>query len=542
MRARYYDTDINRFINQDILTGSPLESQSLNRYAYCQGNPVTQSDPFGLCPMLNLNLSERDLMHIGLGIAAMIPGVGAIASGYDAFLYFKEGNYVDGMLSLACCVVSTGKILTTVGKLAKAGKIACALSKTGTAMRAVGSIGVSSIMAVHTIENAANTCKLLVESHGELTIDVLCSGAKTLVCAAGVTGALDEFGNSVDDMKTLIKSGQACFVAGTQVLTDEGLKNIEDIQAGDYVYSTDEETGESGYKEVLNTFAKETEVLTHVSYELKDDFLSEYEEYYLDKESINHNNRDENGYHKESQEQQEDTTTYSKEIVTTMNHRFWCEGSWKTAGTLEEGDILTLADGSEAVVTEVTFEAKHTTVYNMEVADYHTYYVGEDSVWVHNMCDVQPGTSVKTKSSDELTPSGEGGSNQLLLEKTPTRRELAEQKLAEAASGINNKTIDSRTNMEIGRFIGDDRGNVFIEPVGGTTVPAGRNGVDTHTLYPNGSNYNRYNPVGHGNNTTPHGHGHIMGTGPGRRGQGPSIDVLGNVVPFNSPDAHWTIH
>ncbi len=136
----------------------------------------------------------------------------------------------------------------------------------------------------------------------------------------------------------------------------------------------------------------------------------------------------------------------------------------------------------------------------------------------------------------------EGGSNQLLLEKTPTRRELAEQKLAEAASGINNKTIDSRTNMEIGRFIGDDRGNVFIEPVGGTTVPAGRNGVDTHTLYPYGSNYNRYNPVGHGNNTTPHGHGHLMGTGPGRRGQGPSIDVLGNVVPFNSPDAHWTIH
>ena len=43
----------------------------------------------------------------------------------------------------------------------------------------------------------------------------------------------------------------------------------------------------------------------------------------------------------------------------------------------------------------------------------------------------------------------EGGSNQLLLEKTPNRRELAEQKLAELASGINNKTIDFRTNLEI---------------------------------------------------------------------------------------------
>jgi len=91
-------------------------------------------------------------------------------------------------------------------------------------------------------------------------------------------------------------------------------------------------------------------------------------------------------------------------------------------------------------------------------------------------------------------------------------------------------------------ILGGDRGNVFIEPKGGFTVPAGKNGVDTHTLYPNGSNYNRYNPIGHGNNSIPHGHGHLMGTGYGRKGQGSSIDALGNVVPFNSSDAHWTIY
>ena len=82
----------------------------------------------------------------------------------------------------------------------------------------------------------------------------------------------------------------------------------------------------------------------------------------------------------------------------------------------------------------------------------------------------------------------------------------------------------------------------MIEPVGGSTVSAGRNGVDTHTLYPNGSNYQRYNPAGHGNNLTPHGHGHAMGTGAGRRGQGASIDVNSNVVPFNSSVAHWPIY
>ena len=51
---------------------------------------------------------------------------------------------------------------------------------------------------------------------------------------------------------------------------------------------------------------------------------------------------------------------------------------------MKAGDLLTVADGTQSEVTEVTFEDRHETVYNMEVADYHTYYVGEDGVWVHN--------------------------------------------------------------------------------------------------------------------------------------------------------------
>lgn len=48
MRARYYNIDIKRFINQDVVTGSIERSSSLNRYAYVEGNPVSYIDPFGL--------------------------------------------------------------------------------------------------------------------------------------------------------------------------------------------------------------------------------------------------------------------------------------------------------------------------------------------------------------------------------------------------------------------------------------------------------------------------------------------------------------
>ena len=48
MRARYYSPDLMRFINADIVAGSISNAITLNRYAYANGNPVSNIDPFGL--------------------------------------------------------------------------------------------------------------------------------------------------------------------------------------------------------------------------------------------------------------------------------------------------------------------------------------------------------------------------------------------------------------------------------------------------------------------------------------------------------------
>ena len=47
MRARYYNPDIKRFINQDVVQGSLEDARSLNRFAYTNGNPTNGIDPFG---------------------------------------------------------------------------------------------------------------------------------------------------------------------------------------------------------------------------------------------------------------------------------------------------------------------------------------------------------------------------------------------------------------------------------------------------------------------------------------------------------------
>ena len=48
MRARYYSPVLRRFINADIVAGALSDAITLNRYAYANGNPVSNIDPFGL--------------------------------------------------------------------------------------------------------------------------------------------------------------------------------------------------------------------------------------------------------------------------------------------------------------------------------------------------------------------------------------------------------------------------------------------------------------------------------------------------------------
>lgn len=402
MRARYYNTDISRFINQDILSGSPAASQSLNRYAYCQGNPLNQTDPFGLCPQ---GMSTRDWIHLGLSIAGCIPVIGAVADIANAIMYFQEGDVLNGILSVAGACVGIGEITSAIG----VAKGICTLTRAGMALKTAGIAYTTGSMAVQTIEGVARTYALLEANDFKLNRDVLVSAGQTMLSAAATAVGFKAIGSCIDQMAYLSARGLACFTAGTRVLTEEGYKNIEDIQPGDYVYSTDEATGESGYKEVLEVFRKETEVITHVYYE--------------------------------------DAEGEIKEIETTLNHLFWNEGEWKAAGTLRAGDLLTLSDGSTVTVTGVTYEDRHTTVYNMEVADYHTYYVGEDSVWVHNTpgCGTVPGNSTNGKSgrtTDVTTGLGyDAGDNPVRIDGDWTINDMKQALLGHPPRGLGSPDI-----------------------------------------------------------------------------------------------------
>jgi len=141
--------------------------------------------------------------------------------------------------------------------------------------------------------------------------------------------------------------GQACFAAGTPILTDEGWKPIEDVRRGDRVLSAPEDDPEaaSEYRLVEETFQRYSPVM--------------------------------------------EVRVGGRTILTTAEHPFWVHGEgWRQAQQLKTGDPLRTHDGRLLPVEEAGPSREPTPVYNMRVAEYHTYFVGNPewgfSVWAHN--------------------------------------------------------------------------------------------------------------------------------------------------------------
>ncbi|MCM2997178.1 polymorphic toxin-type HINT domain-containing protein [Paenibacillus cellulositrophicus] len=159
-----------------------------------------------------------------------------------------------------------------------------------------------------------------------------------------VAGSSVAFGIGVGNVKNNGRTGTGCncFVAGTKVQTDEGEKNIEDIEVGDKVLSKNEETGEVAYKEVLLrlTMSPDEIYKVHVGDQV---------------------------------------------IESTYNHPFWVDGKeWTYVKDLKVGDLLVQSGGNTLKIDSIELENKHVTVYNMTVDEFHTYFVSGLVIWVHN--------------------------------------------------------------------------------------------------------------------------------------------------------------
>ena len=193
-----------------------------------------------------------------------------------------------------------------------------------------------------------------------------------------------------------------CFVAGTPVLTLNGLRPIEQVKSGDWVWSRDEVTGEWGWRPVVKTAVTHPDSLVHIHYEASGGAVDAKASKGLG-----------------LVRQAVPTSSSEAEIVCTPGHLVHARRSvsgilaaFVAAGSLAAGDLLTLADGRDAAVAEVRVEhaasGSRFTTYNFTVAGHHTYFAGALPVWVHNdgidYCGklTKRMTEIITKSGDDL--------------------------------------------------------------------------------------------------------------------------------------------
>ncbi|HOP99550.1 MAG TPA: polymorphic toxin-type HINT domain-containing protein [Acetivibrio clariflavus] len=76
-----------------------------------------------------------------------------------------------------------------------------------------------------------------------------------------------------------------------------------------------------------------------------------------------------------------------KEINTIDTHPFWSKGNgWTENGELKTGDMLKLYSSELKTVEKAEIEVfdKTVKVYNFEVEGWHTYFVTEQGILVHN--------------------------------------------------------------------------------------------------------------------------------------------------------------
>lgn len=132
-------------------------------------------------------------------------------------------------------------------------------------------------------------------------------------------------------------SQPSCFPSGTPVWTLEGRQSIDKIRPGDLVLARDVETGEVAYKAVLQTTVRPPAKM--VCIEAGNDI----------------------------------------KLTATGGHRMWVSGEgWVRARQLKSGQPLHTLNG--AVLVSHVRECPDAEAYNLVVADFHTYFVGDAQI------------------------------------------------------------------------------------------------------------------------------------------------------------------
>ena len=322
LRARYYDPEVGRFISADPFPGILSLPATQNAYQYGINNPLSHTDPSGeVIPFL------------------VAGGIGALVGGGMSML-----SQCLGYSSFSVCMKCMD--WSAVGAAAAAGAIAGAVG-----------FGLGLLM----IPAGAG---LGLSVFGGFLIGAL-TGQLYRAAELGFSGNWDQIPNEIGHWQDILTDGAigslssaigwglgkayrfffgCSFSEDTPVTTDNGEKEISEIEVGDSVLAWNQEEGVIDYYPVTATIAEEHQITVNLIID-------------------------------------------GEWIKTTPEHPFFTEEyGWIQAGVLKPGLHILKSDMESGLVWLVWEAHISEAMYNLTVDTAHTYFIGDGQWLVHNSC------------------------------------------------------------------------------------------------------------------------------------------------------------
>ena len=274
----------------------------------------------------------------GIGVGILLGALkGAITGGLIGGItsLLSGGSFLEGFAQGALDGAIMGGALGGVGGIA--GKFITCGSKLGNAIQTTAKVSGA-------MSNTMDGFDMLAMGLGMIDPDNPLTALNNKLHQSDLYNNFQMGVSLVSSFTGAASQNMACFIAGTTILTATGLVAIEKLAAGDKVISTNPDTLETAEKTVLETYVRQVDKLVHI-------------------------------------------TINGEEIVTTDNHPFYVQGrGFIEAGSLLVGDKLISVNGEDLIIEDYYLELTEepVSVYNFQVEDFHTYFVGDCAVWVHN--------------------------------------------------------------------------------------------------------------------------------------------------------------
>ncbi|MFE4822174.1 polymorphic toxin-type HINT domain-containing protein [Streptomyces sp. NPDC056704] len=363
--AREYDPATGRFLSVDpvFTAGDP---QQMNGYAYANNNPLTYSDPAGTEIGSKPNSCQYDVKYCSKHQQQEV--------GYDAKTgtsdYHRGNIYKRSHAAKKHWVGTNTPVTNNVDKLqnywasAMDGEFTDDFwynpvyesSTAGSACYGREGCRQAYLYVLHAGDGAdAEKAKEIAATYCVYNADE-CNEKAAAVARGNVirdtvaTALLAYLGGAGGSAKPCNS-----FVPGTEVLMADGTtKPIQDVKTGDKVLATDPKTGRTTVKTVTAEITgKGLKHLVRITLSIE-----------------------------------VDGKKLTASVTATDGHPFWVPelGAWVDAINLIAGEQLDASTRAVVRITGVQRWTQQATVYNLTVADIHTYYVvaGATSVLVHN--------------------------------------------------------------------------------------------------------------------------------------------------------------